>query len=98
MKSLLLRTYVALLAGAAASYDPEGPEDQAADAYMTLVGYFNSLRELGGMRRLVEDDVRTRCLRSEDRCPEGTAPHPWSRRRASRIPSPSPMINVQVST
>jgi hypothetical protein len=30
---------------------------------MTLVGYFNSLRELGGMRRLVEDEVRTRCYR-----------------------------------
>ncbi len=27
---------------------------------MTLVGYFNSLRELGGMRRLVEDEVRSR--------------------------------------
>ena len=27
---------------------------------MTLVGYFNSLRELGGMRRMVDDDVRTR--------------------------------------
>jgi hypothetical protein len=27
---------------------------------MTLVGYFNTLRELGGMRRLVDDDVRTR--------------------------------------
>ena len=27
---------------------------------MTLVGYFNSMRELGGMRRLVDDDVRTR--------------------------------------
>ena len=28
---------------------------------MTLVGYFNSLRELGGMRRLVEDEVRDQC-------------------------------------
>ena len=28
--------------------------------YMTLVGYFNSLRELGGTRRIVEDDVQTR--------------------------------------
>jgi hypothetical protein len=27
---------------------------------MTLVGYFNSLRELGGSRRIVEDEVRSR--------------------------------------
>ncbi len=33
---------------------------------MTVVGYFNSMRELGGMRRLVDDDVFTRC-RSQDR-------------------------------
>jgi hypothetical protein len=33
---------------------------------MTLVGYFNSMRELGGMRRLVDDDVSTR-LRKMDR-------------------------------
>jgi len=26
-----------------------------ADPWMTLVGYFNALRELGGMRRLVDD-------------------------------------------
>jgi hypothetical protein len=27
---------------------------------MTLVGYFNSLRELGGSRRIVEDEVNAR--------------------------------------
>ena len=36
-----------------------------ADPYMTLVGYFNSLRELGGMKRLAEDDVQTRSFRVE---------------------------------
>ena len=34
---------------------------------MTLVGYFNSLRELGGMKRLVDDDVRTRLRKMADR-------------------------------
>ena len=36
---------------------------QSADPYLTTVGYFNSLRELGGMKRLAEDDVQTRCYR-----------------------------------
>lgn len=30
----------------------------AVDPYWTLVGYFNSIRELGGATRLVEDDIR----------------------------------------
>jgi len=34
-------------------------EHNPADPYMTLVGYFNSLRELGGARRLIEDEVST---------------------------------------
>src|SRR5260370_38111031 len=34
---------------------------------MTLVGYFNSMNELGGMRRLVEDDVRSRLGKMERR-------------------------------
>lgn len=58
--AVLIRLYVALLSGAQALYEHFG---QAADPYMTLVGYFNSLRELGGMRRLAEDDVQTRAYR-----------------------------------
>ena len=32
---------------------------------MTLAGYFNSIRELAGTRRLVDDDIRAR-LRDAD--------------------------------
>jgi hypothetical protein len=39
----------------------------AADPWMTLIGYFNSLRELGGMKRLVDDDVRTRLRKMDER-------------------------------
>jgi hypothetical protein len=73
-KAVLLRVYVALLTAAQRAFQ-EGPDGkELADAYMTLVGYFNSLRELGGMRRLVEDEVRIRC----DRRP---APSAWFTRR-----------------
>ncbi|WP_081503952.1 DISARM system helicase DrmA [Alicyclobacillus hesperidum] len=58
--AVLIRVYVALLTAAQALFDHFG---QGADPYMTVVGYFNSLRELGGMRRLAEDDVQTRCYR-----------------------------------
>jgi hypothetical protein len=58
--AVLIRVYVALLTAAQALFERF---EQAADPYMTLVGYFNSLRELGGMRRLAEDDVQTRAYR-----------------------------------
>ncbi|WP_197688520.1 DISARM system helicase DrmA [Burkholderia pseudomallei] len=56
-KTLLVRVYAALLAAGEAEItrDPE-----AADPYATVVGYFNSLRALGGARRLVEDDIKKR--------------------------------------
>ena len=60
--AVLIRVYVALLTGAQALFERFGA---AADPYMTVVGYFNSLRELGGMRRLAEDDVQTRAYRVE---------------------------------
>jgi hypothetical protein len=87
LKAILLRSYVALLAAAQKQYDPRGADDQAADAYMTLAGYFNSLRELGGMRRLVEDDVRKRCGNIEERIPFAHgARHPWGRNRPLEMP------------
>lgn len=58
--TMLIRVYTAFLTAAQALFNRFG---EAADPYMTMVGYFNSLRELGGMRRLAEDDVQTRSYR-----------------------------------
>ena len=63
MKTILIRVYVAYLAAAEKLRKEYG--DQRADPWMTLVGYFNSMRELGGMRRVTDDAVRTR-LRQMD--------------------------------
>jgi hypothetical protein len=60
----LIRVYTAFLCSAQALYEKYG---RAADPWMTLVGYFNSMRELGGMRRLVDDDVFTRCKKMDRR-------------------------------
>jgi len=54
-KTLLVRVYAILLAAAEAEILAEAVP---VDPYGTLVGYFNSLRALGGAKRLVEDDVR----------------------------------------
>ncbi|MYA43531.1 MAG: DNA helicase [Gemmatimonadetes bacterium] len=54
VKTALVRVYAALLSRAK-RLRQEDPK--AVDAYMTLIGYFNSLRELGGAVRLAEDDI-----------------------------------------
>ena len=58
--AMLIRVYTAFLTAAQALFDHFG---EPADPYMTMVGYFNTLRELGGMKRLAEDDVQTRSYR-----------------------------------
>ena len=58
----MIRSYVAHMAAAQVLYDKY---DSLADPWMTLAGYFNSIRELAGTRRLVEDDIRAR-LRDAD--------------------------------
>lgn len=60
LKSVEIRATSAILSFAQELFDDDG---DAADPYMTLVAYFNALRELGGMRRLVEDDVSSRLSR-----------------------------------
>ena len=61
IKAVEIRVYVALLGAAQALFERYG---EAADPWMTLVGYFSALRELAGMSRLVDDDVSTRLAQS----------------------------------
>ena len=44
----------------------------AADPYLTLVGYFNATRELAGMRRYLDDDVTTRVAGNTEPFPRRT--------------------------
>ena len=62
LKVSLLRTYLALMSAAQRVYDEQAAllpagQPNPADPYMSLLGYFGSLRELGGSRRIVEDEV-----------------------------------------
>ncbi len=70
LKVVLLRTYLAMLGASKKAWEEAGGrrnKDNPADPYMTLMGYFNSLRELGGSRRIVEDEVQSRLETYGDR-------------------------------
>ncbi|MBI4860174.1 MAG: DUF1998 domain-containing protein [Candidatus Riflebacteria bacterium] len=64
MTTALVRLYVGLLCAAQVIHEKYG---RSADPWMTLVGYFSSLRELGGTRRLVDDQVQPRVRRMDSR-------------------------------
>jgi hypothetical protein len=66
LKVALIRVYVALLSAAQYLYEKKG-YGKDVDPWMSLIGYFNSMRELGGMRRLVDDDVQTRLKKMDQR-------------------------------
>lgn len=61
--SVETRVFTTVLAAAQSLYVKYG---RAADPWMTMVGYFSALRELGGAKRLLDDDVKAR-LRNADR-------------------------------
>jgi hypothetical protein len=67
-KLVFLRALTTLAAAAQAEYEAGAAEAEAAernpaDPFMTAVCYFNALRELGGARRIVEDEVIDRAKR-----------------------------------
>ncbi len=64
MVAAQVRVFFAVLAAGQSLYEKWG---RAVDPWMTAVGYFNALRELGGARRFIEDDVRSRLRRAETR-------------------------------
>ncbi len=83
-KAIEIRVASAVLENVQFLFDRHG---LAADAYMTLVDYFTSTRELAGMRRLVEDDVADRLssLQVRTRRRRPTVSELTSRMPSSRI-------------
>ena len=60
-KLVLRKVWLALMGAAERAYREAGGHknhDNPADPYMTVLGYFNSLRELGGTRRILEEEVQ----------------------------------------
>lgn len=59
VKTTLIRLYSIILQTALdIAKDPE--YEDYIDPYYTLIGYFNSIRELGGAVRLLDDDIASR--------------------------------------
>ena len=64
LKKVELRVFSSVMAAAQAIHDELGAAAVAADPWMTTVGYFNAVRELAGMKRMAEDELRSRLNRS----------------------------------
>lgn len=62
VKTALLRVYAIVLQAAYNLSQEEECKDYI-DPYYTLVGYYNSIRELGGAVRLLQDDIPDRIQR-----------------------------------
>jgi hypothetical protein len=60
-KVMMRKAWLALMGAAERCYRDAGGHnnhENPADPYMTVLGYFNSLRELGGARRILEEEVQ----------------------------------------
>lgn len=86
-KLLFLRAIQTLLSGAEAeSVGLAQNEKEAADPYLTVLAYFNALRELGGARRIVEDEIRYHVASYGDKRQRVVPPGSPFANRAMRLP------------
>ena len=85
-----MRSYLVLLAAAQKEWEQSGGKKNAqnpADPYMTLLGYFNALRELGGSRRIVEDEINSQLINyGERRLRYGESSSPFRNRKIDDEP------------
>jgi hypothetical protein len=88
--TLMIRTYAALLQ---AAKDIPGA-DGSRDPYWTLLGYFNSLRVLGGAKLQVQDDVSDRLLYLADLLQTSARELEEPVELTSRVPSPEIPANL----
>ena len=75
-KEAMRRVLLALMGAAERAWrEAGGPRnrDNPADPYITVLGYFNSLRELGGARRILEEEVQNTLKRYSQRIRLGEA-------------------------
>jgi hypothetical protein len=77
-KLIFLRVLTTLLAAG----ELEAQAGGDADPYLTALCYFNALRELGGARRIVEDEVRAKLASyGTERCRIAPPDQPFANRR-----------------
>lgn len=83
LKAIAVRVYSTLLSAAYKDWRRGAIGSQnPADTYCTLVAYFNTLRELGGAQRLVQEEVAPRSSRLQDRHTIQEELSPWCLNRS----------------
>ena len=88
LKGVLLRSYLGLMASSQKAWNDNKAmgEKNPADPYMTLLGYFSNLKELGVTRSILEDELGGQLEEfASNRAVEGVE-NPFAKRRRPEMP------------
>jgi hypothetical protein len=91
VKALLLRASLALMSRAQLAWKAQRrrgqtPGPNPADPYMTLLGYFNTIKELGISRRLIEEELTSQLATHGERKRLGDTTDRSANRKIANIP------------